>query len=112
MKLKNLFPVFLLISSCATLNDSMMLGATVGGIAGVAATQTAYSKTGQDIPHGELTNSAAVGVAVGLLVSYLIHKDVAGKRGDLSSNGPEIYFGDLPPSPFIMTPVTKKKGGK
>ena len=112
MKLKIIFPTFLLISSCTTLNDSMMLGATVGALTSVAAISAANNKTGQNVSNDELASGAGIGVALGLITSYLIHKDVIEKRGDVYQNLPEIHFGDLPPSPFIMSPTIKKKGGK
>lgn len=112
MKFKIIFPTFLLLSSCATMNDSMMLGATLGGIAAVAATSSAYNKVDHTASNDDLAASAGIGIALGLITSYFVHKDVAEKRGDIYSNNPQIYFGDLPPSPFIMTPATKKKGGK
>ncbi len=112
MKLKIIFPTFLLVSSCATLNDSMMLGATVGALTSVAAISAANNKTGQNVSNDELASGAGIGIALGLITSYLIHKDVIEKRGDVYQNLPEIHFGDLPPSPFIMSPLLKKKGGK
>jgi len=112
MKHKILFPTFLLLSSCATLNDSIMLGGALGIATGVAATSAAYNKTGSNASNDELTSSAGLGIALGLITSYWIHKDIAEKRGDIYSNSPEIYFGDLPPSPFIMSPAVHKKGGK
>lgn len=112
MKLKIIFPTFLLITSCTTLNDSMMLGATVGALTSVAAISDASNKTGQNVSNDELASGAGIGIALGLITSYLIHKDVIEKRGDVYQNLPEIHFGDLPPSPFIMSPAIKKKGGK
>lgn len=112
MKLKIILSTFLLLSSCTTMNDSMLLGATLGGITSVAATSSAHNKADRNASNDDLTSSAGIGIALGLITSYLIHKDVAEKRGDIYTNNPEIYFGDLPPSPFIMTPPAKKKGGK
>ncbi len=112
MKLKIIFPTFLLITSCTTLNDSMMLGATIGALTSVGAMSAANNKVGQNATSDELASGAGLGIALGLISSYLIHKDVSEKRGDMYQNLPEIHFGDLPPSPFIMTPMMKKKGGK
>ena len=112
MKLKIIFPTFLLISSCTTLNDSMMLGATVGALTSVAEMSAANNKIDKGVSNDELASGAGIGIALGLITSYLIHKDVIEKRGDVYQNLPEIHFGDLPPSPFIMSPTIKKKGGK
>lgn len=113
MKLKIILPTLLLLNSCASLNDSMLLGAGLGAGAGVLSQTTAYQKTGTAYSSEEVTNSAVVGLAIGLIGSFLIHKSVEEKRGSLYSSDPEIYFGDLPPSPFIMTPKLKtQKGGK
>ena len=111
MKLKIILTAFLLLSSCSTLNDSMILGATIGLVTSIGATSAANNKTGHNVSDKELSSAAGIGVALGLITSYLIHKDVAEKRND-SYLLPEIYFGDLPPSPFIMTPSRNKKGRK
>lgn len=89
-----------------------MLGATIGALTSVGAISEANNKVGQNATSDELASGVGIGLALGLISSYLIHKDVAEKRGDMYQNLPEIHFGDLPPSPFIMTPMMKKKGSK
>lgn len=112
MKHKILISTFMLVSSCSTLNDSILLGGTIGGITGAAATSAAYERTGKNLSNDELLTNASLGLALGVFTAYFIHKDIEEKRGELYKSAPEIYFGDLPPSPFIMTPPLKKKGGK
>jgi len=100
------------LTACSTLNESMQLGAGVGILAGIAAVSAAGDMAGKNPTDGQKLTAASAGLAIGLLTSYLVHKNIEGRRDDLLQMGPELHFGDLPPSPFIMTPVKKKKGGK
>jgi hypothetical protein len=110
---KAIFSTCLLsLTACSTLNESMQLGAGVGAITGLAAVSAAGDIAGKNPSDDQKLTSASVGIALGLLTSYLLHKNIEEKRVDFLQSGPEIHFGDLPPSPFIMTPVKKKKGGK
>jgi hypothetical protein len=51
------------------------------------------------------------GLGLGLITSYFVHKEVATDR-ETSTRQTEIYFGDLPPSPFIIPSLNQKKGGR
>lgn len=102
--------ILLLTSACSTLNQSMQLGAGLGAASGAAATYTAYTSTGQKAEFDDVAAGAAIGLGVGLITSYLMHGEVAESRGD-SSKDAEMYFGDLPPSPFVF-PKSSKKGGQ
>lgn len=111
MKNKLLLSTLLLsTTACSTLNQSMQLGAGLGAASGAAATYTAYTSSGQKAEFNDVAAGAAIGLGVGLITSYLIHGEVAEGRADTSENT-EMYFGDLPPSPFVF-PKSTKKGGK
>ncbi len=97
-------------TSCTTLNESLQLGASTGILAGAAATYSAHSSTGRNPTLENVGMGAAIGLGLGLLTSYLIHGKVEENRQSQSTL-PEIYFGDLPPSPFIL-PKTPKKGAQ
>lgn len=111
MKKLILLSTFLLLSACATLNDSMLLGAGIGTLTGAFATTSASQSSGRAATTEELTSSASIGMAIGLIGAFLIHETTREHRKDSYYQTPEIYFGDLPPSPFIMTP-SEKKGRK
>lgn len=96
--------------ACSTLSQSVQLGAGLGAASGAAATYTAYTSTGQKAEFNDVAAGAAIGLGVGLITSYLVHGEVAESRGDSSENT-EMYFGDLPPSPFVF-PKSTKKGGQ
>jgi hypothetical protein len=53
---------------------------------------------------------AGIGFVLGLITSYFVYKEVAADR-ETSTRQTEIYFGDLPPSPFIIRSLNQKKGG-
>lgn len=57
----------LVLSSCASMSDSLVLGIGTGAIVGAAIAQNGQSDTG---------SGAAIGVALGGLSAYLIHKGV------------------------------------
>lgn len=102
--LKNLFFAATICSGCATLDDSLKMGAATGALAGAAALYSTHSSTGRYATSQELNDAAIVGVGVGLISAYFIHKNIDETR---SKPGPDLYFGDLPPSPFIF-----QKGGR
>lgn len=100
------------LTACSTLNESMQLGAGIGPLTGIAVVSAAGDMAGKNPTDDQKLTAASAGIALGLLTSYLIHKNIEEKRDDLLQMGPELHFGDLPPSPFIMTPMKKKKGGR
>lgn len=100
------------LTACSTLNESIQLGAGVGALTGLAAVSVAGDMAGKNLSDDQKITAASAGIAIGLLTSYLLHKNIEEKREDFLQSGLEIHFGDLPPSPFIMTPIKKKKGDK
>jgi len=106
------FACLLSLTACSTFNESMQLGAGVGVLTGIATVSAAGDMAGKNPSDDQKLTAASAGLAIGLLTSFLIHKNIEEKRDDLLQMGPELHFGDLPPSPFIMAPIKKKKGGK
>jgi hypothetical protein len=110
LKIQFFFMSILLFSRCSTLNESLELGASTGLFAGAAATYAAQSATGHSPPFDNVSAGASIGLGIGLLTSYIIHGKMEEHRQNISP-APEIYFGDLPPSPFIFPKATSKNGG-
>ena len=99
----------LLLTSCTTLNESLKLGAATGALAGATATYAAES-TGRGKPTIQNIGMGGVlGLGIGLITSYFVHKQVVEDR-DKDTRQTEIYFGDLPPSPFILPKSNSPKG--
>ena len=98
----------LFCSACATLNESLELGATTGALTGAAAMYTAESSTGQQPRLENVAVGAGIGLGVGLITSYIMHRNVEYHRDENRQNETEMHFGDLPPSPFIMPNKTQK----
>jgi hypothetical protein len=112
MKRNFLLTVLLLITtSCTTMNESLKLGATLGALSGAGATYAAQSESGRGSSGENVALGAGIGMAVGLVTSYIVHKQVEEDRQDTLLQQTEIHFGDLPPSPFIMPKFNPKKGG-
>lgn len=109
MKLPILFLIPVL-ASCSTLNESMQLGSSIGAVGGAAATYAAQSSNGEKPSFENVATGAGVGLVVGLITSYVTHKKVKQSNGETDDNT-EMYFGDLPPSPFVF-PKNNKKGGQ
>ena len=111
-RIKYLIPALsLTLNACTTLNESLELGGSLGAVAGAAAVYSGTTDKGERPPSERIWDGAAIGLGVGLLTSYLIHKKVVENRRDYSLDQFDMHFGDLPPSPFIL-PKIQKKGGK
>jgi hypothetical protein len=98
-----------LMSSCATLNESLELGAGMGAATGLAAAFAGHAGTGRGASAEEAAIGAGIGMGLGLLTSFLVHGSVEERRQSLQLDQTEMQFGDLPPSPFI---VPKKQNSK
>lgn len=109
MKKLILFITLPLFTACATLNDSIVFGAGIGTITAGVATSSAFDRSGKSLQNEEFMGNLGLGLVIGAMAAYLIHDNTVQYRKDSYYNTPEIYFGDLPPSPFIMTPSEKKK---
>jgi len=94
------------------MNESLQFGAGAGALAGGAATYVAYSSTGTQPKFEDVALGAGIGLSLGLITSYFTHKNVEQDRRDGNAYQTDMYFGDLPPSPFIFQKQTPKRGGK
>ena len=95
---------------CSTLDQSFRLGAATGALAGAAATYAASRVAGGEPQFEAVGIGDSIGLGFGLLTSYFVHQLVVEDR-EAAMRQTEIYFGDLPPSPFVI-PNTNKRGGR
>lgn len=102
--------IALTLNACSTMNESLQLGAGMGALSGAAATYAAESSTGNRPSTDNIATGAAIGIGLGLITSYFAHRSVEDQRKSQLSDQTEMYFGDLPPSPFIVPKM--KKGGR
>ena len=100
-----------LTSGCSTLDQSFRLGAATGAIAGAAATYAASRAAGNNPTFEDVGIGASIGLGLGLITSYFVHRSVVEER-ESAARQTEIYFGDLPPSPFIIPGSNPKRGGR
>lgn len=98
-----------LLTSCTTLDQSFQLGAATGALTGATTSLIANSGNGKTAEPETVAIGAAVGLGLGLFVSYFIHEQVVRDREDAAPCA-DIYFGDLPPSPFVIPQQNRKKG--
>lgn len=103
--------VMALSISCTTLDQSFRLGAVTGALTGAAATYAGHGAGGRNPSAEEVGLGASIGLGLGLITSYFIHQQVVEDRDEMSRQT-EIYFGDLPPSPFVIPQPKIKKGGR
>lgn len=109
---KFIFPsIFLFTTACSTLSESVQLGSSIGALSGAAATYTAHQSAGEKPSAETVATGALIGLGLGLITSYIVHKNIHDETS-FSIGEPEIYFGDLPPSPFIFQKNQKKRGGQ
>lgn len=109
MKSVFVFASVLSLTGCSTLNDSLLLGAVVGSAGGATAQYSAARSAGSPATLENAYGGASIGLGLGVLAAYLIHQSVVEGR-DTTASQTEFYFGDLPPSPFVTSPVLPKKG--
>lgn len=100
-----------LATGCSTLDQSFRLGAATGALAGAAATFGAESAAGHKPSFEDVGIGASVGLGIGLITSYFVHQAVVEDR-EAAVRQTEIYFGDLPPSPFVVPGTNTKKGDR
>jgi hypothetical protein len=104
-------PLLALSVSCTTLDQSFKLGAATGALTGAAATYAGHSASGRPPTIEEVGIGASIGLGLGMIASYFIHQQVTKDRDDAIKQT-EIYFGDLPPNPFVIPQPKFKKGGR
>ena len=101
---------FLCLSSCTTLDQSIRLGATSGALTGAAAVYSGQNMSGRPPTSEEAFSAITLGAGLGIIMSYFVHQQVTSDRED-AARQTEIYFGDLPPSPFVI-PGRSRRGGR
>lgn len=97
--------------ACTTLDQSFRLGAATGALAGASATYASERATGRSPSLEDVGFGASIGLGLGLITAYFVHQSVVEHRED-TERQTEIYFGDLPPSPFVFPNSNPKKRGK
>jgi hypothetical protein len=108
---KSIFGVAVLtLSGCSTLSESFQLGGALGAGTGITSSLMIAGSSGQSANAGDVAMAAGIGAGIGLLTSFIVHKSVESNRQETKETQTELYFGDLPPSPFIFP--SSKKGGK
>jgi hypothetical protein len=113
MKMSILVLMPVLACSCATLNESMTLGAGLGALVGGASTYAAKATSGgAEVSAGDVALGAGIGILGGLLTSYFTHKSVEDTRAACMADQTEMQFGDLPPTPFIFPKTLPTKAGR
>ena len=109
---KSLFLSILVLPGCSTLNESLQLGATTGFVSGAAATYAGYSAGGTKPNLESVAMGAGIGMGIGLITSYLVHRTVEEERAQGTFDQTEMHFGDLPPNPFVVPRLIKKGARK
>lgn len=104
-------PLAAFMVSCSTLDQSLRLGAATGALTGFAAAYAGQNSVERQPTNEEAGSGAAIGLGLGLITSYIIHQQVVSDRNE-SARQTDIYFGDLPPSPFVYPSPTIKKGNR
>ena len=97
-----------LFSSCSTLNESLQLGASTGFLSGALATYAGHSAAGGRADLETVATGAGIGLGIGLITSYLIHRSVEEERSQSAFDQTDMHFGDLPPNPFVVPRPAKK----
>ena len=98
------------LSSCATMEESLKLGGTIGAATGAVATYAGHAAAGKSPTLEAAAIGTGIGTVLGLATAYLTHKKLAEDRKNTETQDFEMYFGDLPPSPFIFPKTLPKKG--
>lgn len=104
-------PIVALTTSCTTLDQSFRLGAVTGALTGAAASYAGHGANGRNPSPEEVGLGATIGLGLGLITSYFVHQQVIEDRDEMAKQT-EIYFGDLPPSPFVIPQPKLKKGAR
>lgn len=90
------------LASCATMRESIQLGAGMGAVAGGAAAFGGLSAAGQPMSVEQLALGMGIGAGIGAITSYFTHKETEASWRSTYSRDVEMHFGDLPPNPFVF----------
>ncbi|MEQ1664453.1 MAG: hypothetical protein ABL927_03665 [Bdellovibrionales bacterium] len=110
MRFIYILSITLILPACSTLNESMQLGASMGAVSGAAATYAAARSHGGKPSSDNVMAGAAIGLVTGLITSHVLHTKFLGKTGENTSTT-EMYFGYLPPNPFVLSLYKKFESG-
>ena len=97
-------------TACSTMNKSVELGGLLGAASGAAAISAGEHSAGINPKSNDVNSGALVGLGLGILTSYIIYNGVEQERNNGNSQT-QMYFGDLPPSPFVF-PSNQRIGGQ
>lgn len=103
--------LFSTLPSCASMNESLRFGSGVGAVVGAASSYVAHQATGTQPKFEDVALGSGIGAGLGLLISYFTHKAVEQDRRDSKISETDMFFGDLPPNPFIFQRPNFKRGG-
>jgi hypothetical protein len=98
-----------LCTSCTTMGQSFELGAATGILGGGLASYVGHTSANGKAGLEQVAMGAGIGLGVGLITAFFIHRSVAQDRADGQADETEMHFGDLPPSPFVVPKLTRKK---
>lgn len=102
--------IFILLTSCSTLNQSVQLGSGMGSLVGASSVLIGASTSHVNAKSEDVMIGAGIGAIVGTALAFLIYKQVSQERTDYVHQT-EVQFGDLPPNPFEFS-IPQLKGGK
>ncbi len=101
-----------LCASCASMRDSLVLGAVSGGAVGAYTGSLAYGGPNSRLAHRNIGIGAATGIGIGLLSAYLLQSSTEARiEASEHSRAERVYYGDLPPNPFDVKMTAPAKGG-
>lgn len=89
----------------------MQLGGATGALVGAAAAAAGSSGAGQGVQGKTMVIGAEIGSLLGLTMSYFLHRSAESSRRLDESDKTEMFFGDLPPSPFVVPKAGSPRKG-
>ncbi len=102
--MKKTYPIVVLVTalatSCATLENSVLIGAGVGGAAGAGMGFAIHQKAGSTLI------GTGIGALVGAGIGYLIHKDQEQRREEQRALAAGKYTDDK--VPFLTAPQVER----
>lgn len=91
-----------LVGGCATLTDSLLLGATSGAVIGTFTGAVSPTYGSSRVQTTNISTGIAIGVGVGVIGAYILHKQMEDRESKIVApeHDPKVHFGELPPNPF------------
>jgi hypothetical protein len=94
------------------LSESLELGGATGALAGVAAVAAGQAGVAGKVQGKSLVIGAEIGSLLGLTMSYVLHRAAENSRRLDDDDKTEMYFGDVPPSPFVFPSNKNARKGR